>query len=138
MTEFSVRDEYAPKFGRQRLTLWSGAFASSFAGWAVELPGHDGFMVELDYSRGKKRVTCEAPRDDDNWQRVDKAINEAAKEIEAAYEASLPRYVYEVQGHYGFGWEMVTTEDTREAAEEQKRVYDENESEPHRVRRVRV
>ena len=87
MTHYSVRDEYAPRFGRQRLTLWSGAFASTFEGWATELPGHDGFMVELDYFRGKVRVACEAPRNDDNWMRVDDALNAAAQEIDARRKA---------------------------------------------------
>lgn len=73
----SVRDEYSPRFGRQRLTLWSGAFASTFEGWATELPKHDGYMVQLDYFRGKVRVECEAPRTDENWLRVDKAIADA-------------------------------------------------------------
>ena len=82
MTHFSVRDEYSPKFGRQRLTLWSGAFASTFEGWATELPGHDGFMVELDYFRGKMRVICEAPRTDENWIRVDDTLKWAAQEID--------------------------------------------------------
>ena len=44
---------------------------------------------------------------------------------------------FEVQGDYGQGWEMVTTEETKEAADEQKRTYDENEpGTPHRVKRV--
>ena len=44
---------------------------------------------------------------------------------------------FEVQGNYGQGWEMVTTEETKEAADEQKRTYDENEpGTPHRVKRV--
>lgn len=72
-----VRDEYRTTFGRQHLTLWSPPFSSTFEGWAHELPGHDGFMVTLDYSRGRIRVECEAPRDDDNWMRVDDAIREA-------------------------------------------------------------
>lgn len=51
----------------------------------------------------------------------------------------MEAYEYEVQGNYGHGWEMVTTEETRAAAVEQRRCYDENEPEyPHRVRRVRA
>ena len=44
---------------------------------------------------------------------------------------------WEVQGNYGHGWEMLTTESSRAEALEQMRVYDENEPYPHRVRRVR-
>lgn len=82
MTSYFVRDEYAPKFGRQRLTLWSGGFASTFEGWATELPNHDGYMVELDYFRGKVRVECESPRTDENWLRVDAALEAAAQSLD--------------------------------------------------------
>lgn len=45
---------------------------------------------------------------------------------------------FEVQGNYGNGWEMLTTDDTREGADETKIEYDENETDyPHRVRRMR-
>lgn len=84
----SVRDEYAPRFGRQVLTLWSGAFASDYEGRAWELPAHDGFMVDLDYFRGRIRVECEAPRDDANWMRVDDAIAAAVRAHLAAREVS--------------------------------------------------
>jgi hypothetical protein len=80
-----VRDEYAPTFGRQRLTLWSGAWSSDFEGWATELPRHDGYMVTLDHflSSEKVRVTCESPRTDDNYEQVDAAIAEAVERIES-------------------------------------------------------
>lgn len=81
MTHFSVRDEYAPRFGRQRLTLWSGAFASTFEGWAWELPGHNGFMVSLDYFRGSVKVECESPRTDANYVAVDEALSAAANTL---------------------------------------------------------
>lgn len=84
MTTYSIRDEYAPTFGRQTLTLWSGAFASTFEGWATELPNHDGYMVRLDYFRGKTRVACESPRTDANWMRVDAAINAALAATEVS------------------------------------------------------
>lgn len=70
----SVRDEYAPRFGRQVLTVWSGAFASEFIGTATELPHHDGYMVRLPYVDESVRVICESPRTDDNYQAVDSAI----------------------------------------------------------------
>lgn len=80
--QLSVRDEYTPKFGRQTLTLWSGAFASDFAGQAMELPSHDGFMVTFDYVAvtEKVRVSCESPRTGENYQHVDAAIQEAFDE----------------------------------------------------------
>jgi hypothetical protein len=45
---------------------------------------------------------------------------------------------YEVQGNYGQGWEMVTTEETRKAAKEQCKCYDNNEPYPHRIVKKRV
>lgn len=43
---------------------------------------------------------------------------------------------WEVQGDYGQGYEMVTTEDTKQQALDTKRVYEENEpGTPFRVRR---
>lgn len=74
-----VRDEYAPRFGRQRLTLWSGAFASYFEGWAIELPKHDGYMVTI--GNHKIRVSCESPRTDENYARVDDAIRGASESL---------------------------------------------------------
>jgi hypothetical protein len=73
-----VRDEYAPRFGRQTLTLWSGPFASTFEGHALELPRHDGYMISLLY-RDSVRVACESPRTDENYQRVDAAIAAAVE-----------------------------------------------------------
>lgn len=81
MNAYGVRDEYARKFGRQLLTLWSGSFSSMFEGQALELPNHDGYMVTLDYGRGKTRVACEAPRTDENYLRVDAAISSAVTEL---------------------------------------------------------
>lgn len=78
MANVNVRDEYAPTFGRQNLTLWSGAFSSTFEGAARELPGHDGFMVTMYYGP-KVRVTCAAPRTGDNFEQVDKAIRDAVE-----------------------------------------------------------
>lgn len=73
----SIRDEYAPRFGRQVLTLWSPPFASTYEGEAVELPRHDGYMVTAFDGHTRVRVTCEAPRTDENWMRVDDALAEA-------------------------------------------------------------
>ena len=89
MNEYSIRDEYAPSFGRQRLTLWSGMFASEYEGEAWELPGHDGYMVTLNYSRGKVRVSCESPRTDDNWIALDEILSRAAANL-ATPETTTP------------------------------------------------
>ena len=87
MTSYAIRDEHAPRFGRQSLTLWEGAFASSYAGEAVELPGHDGFMVNMRYGP-QLRVTCPAPRTEANFLEVDSALNAAiaAAEVSARLE----------------------------------------------------
>lgn len=69
----SVRDEYAPRFGRQVLTLWTGPFAEELIGNARELPGHDGYMITLTDGR-RVRVECESPRTDENYARVDARI----------------------------------------------------------------
>lgn len=46
---------------------------------------------------------------------------------------------YEIQGDYGHGYEMLTTEDTRQAAREQLLVYRDNEPNvPHRIVKKRV
>ena len=46
---------------------------------------------------------------------------------------------WEVQGNYGYGWEMVTTENTRKEARAQLKCYRENESgTAHRIKMVRV
>lgn len=45
---------------------------------------------------------------------------------------------WEIQGHYGQGWEMVTTETSRKDAKEQLKCYNENESYPHRIVKKRV
>ena len=48
--------------------------------------------------------------------------------------------VWELQGHYGYGWEMVTTEESRQEAKKNLKLYNENERYPHRIikKRVRV
>ena len=83
-----VRDEYAPQFGRQRLTIWSGPFASNYEGSATELPRHDGYMLTISHFlwSHKVRVLCESPRTDENWMRVDDAIRAAYEEAETACE----------------------------------------------------
>lgn len=46
---------------------------------------------------------------------------------------------WEVQGNYGSGWESVTIEDTRKAAREMLKCYNENETgTPHRIVKKRI
>ena len=47
-------------------------------------------------------------------------------------------YEYEIQGNYGQGWECVTTEETRQAARDQLKCYNENEPNAHRIVKKRV
>ena len=47
-------------------------------------------------------------------------------------------YEYIVQGNYGYGWDDLTAHDTRAAARAERKVYDANESTPHRVIARRV
>ena len=49
-----------------------------------------------------------------------------------------PEYEYEIQGNYGYGWDMLTTEETLVDAHAQLKVYRENESVPLRIKRVKV
>lgn len=78
---YGVRDEYAPRFGRQVLTLWSGTFSDAYEGEAVELPKHNGYMIRtrgfLGYGAQSIRVECASPRTSENYQEVDAALNEA-------------------------------------------------------------
>jgi hypothetical protein len=78
-TTIGVRDEYAPKFGRQVLTLWSGSFYSTYEAEAVELPKHDGYMLHIEYGP-KVRVTCASPRTNENYESVDAALVAAFEE----------------------------------------------------------
>ena len=74
----AIRNEYKPAFGRERLTLWSGQFCSDYEGIALQLPKRDGYMVTT-FTGRKVRVECESPRTEENYLRVDKAINDAVE-----------------------------------------------------------
>lgn len=64
-----------PRFGRERLRLWTGAFMSDPVGVAEELPKRDGYMVTVgQYGWVKVRVTCPSPRTNNNYREVDAAI----------------------------------------------------------------
>ncbi len=45
---------------------------------------------------------------------------------------------YEVQGNYGQGWEMVTTETERSEARQRLKEYRDNDPHPHRLIKKRV
>jgi len=47
-------------------------------------------------------------------------------------------YEYEIQGNYGYGWDLLTTEEDRAAALVQLATYRANESVPLRIKRVKV
>jgi hypothetical protein len=47
-------------------------------------------------------------------------------------------YEYEIQGNYGYGWDLLTTEQTLSAARAQLSTYRANERIPLRVKRVKV
>lgn len=47
-------------------------------------------------------------------------------------------YEYEIQGDYGYGWDLLTTEDTLTEANAQLATYRANERIPLRIKRVRV
>lgn len=75
--------EYSATHKRDRLMIWSGPFFSVFESEAYTLPKADGYMLTT-YNGDRVRVSCPAPRNEDNWQEVDKALGEA---LEAHYKA---------------------------------------------------
>jgi hypothetical protein len=48
------------------------------------------------------------------------------------------QYEYEIQGNYGYGWDMLTIESTRADAVAQLATYRANESIPLRIKKVKV
>jgi hypothetical protein len=47
-------------------------------------------------------------------------------------------YEYEIQGNYGYGWDLLTTEETLSEARAQLGTYRLNEAIPLRIKRVRA
>ena len=47
-------------------------------------------------------------------------------------------YEWEIQGNYGYGWDLLTTEETLGEARAQLVVYGNNEDVPLRIKRVRI
>jgi hypothetical protein len=50
----------------------------------------------------------------------------------------MTSYEYEIQGNYGYGWDLLTTEQTLSEARAQLNTYQANESIPLRIKRVRA
>lgn len=75
MTSYGVATDYdyTATHKRERLSIWSGPFFSVYEGEAFTLPKRDGYMVTT-YNGDRIRVTCPAPRTDENYQQVDDAI----------------------------------------------------------------
>lgn len=67
--------DYSATHKRERLTVWSGAFASQYEAVAYSLPKGDGYMLRLWDKR--IRVECPTPRDDTTYEEIDRAINAA-------------------------------------------------------------
>lgn len=65
------------------------------------------------------------------WQHPDRFLTVSERISAGKFGRSYVRKttdVYEIQGHYAHGWECVTTENTRQEARDQLKVYRENES----------
>jgi hypothetical protein len=75
---------------------------------------------------GQERLTAEE---------LAKLRRENQREVERS--KASPKYEFEIQGNYGYGWEMVTTEETIEDARKQVKCYNENEPNPHRIKMVK-
>lgn len=66
--------EWSATHKRQRITVWSGSFYSTYEAEGLSLPNGAGFMLSI-YDDGEKvRVSCPSPRTDDNYREVDAAI----------------------------------------------------------------
>ena len=67
--------EYNSEHKRERITVWSGPFMSTFEAEGYSLPGRNGYMLTT-YNGDKVRVAC-AMRNGQTYEAVDKAISEA-------------------------------------------------------------
>ncbi len=68
--------DYSATHKRERLTIWAGMFDSEYIGEAYSMPKRDGYRIFLEYG-DTVNVYCPHGRDDDNYQEIDKAINDA-------------------------------------------------------------
>lgn len=78
MTHYGVMTdyEYSDTHKRDRITVWTGPFASVYVAEGFSLPKGNGYMLTT-YNGDKVRVTCPAPRTDATYQVTDAAIQEA-------------------------------------------------------------
>jgi hypothetical protein len=96
MTRYGIIEDYEYNLThkRHRLTIWSGSFMSDRDGEAYSLPNGNGYMVSLEYG-DKVRVECPAPRTSENYNEVDKAINDALNAHNATYRLERLRAAIE-------------------------------------------
>jgi hypothetical protein len=71
--------DYSAEHKRKKLHVWSGPWFHTWEAVGLSLPSGKGYMLTT-YNGDKIRVECPAPRDDKNWEEVDKAIAEAMTE----------------------------------------------------------
>lgn len=91
MSTFAVMNdyEYTVTHKRERITVWSGSFASTFEADGFSLPSGKGYTLTT-YNDDKVRVTCPSPRTDENYRDVDAAVSAA---LTAHYDAIGARTV---------------------------------------------
>jgi hypothetical protein len=85
MTRYGVATdyEYNETHKRDRITVWSQAFMESFEAEGYSLPRRDGYMLTT-YNGDTVRVTCPVPRNENNYQEVDRAVSDALDAHHAA------------------------------------------------------
>jgi hypothetical protein len=77
--------DYTGTHKRERLTIWSSPFMSTYEGDALALPKQDGYMVTT-YVGEKIRVSCPVPRNASTFGAIDEAINTALNDHYARLE----------------------------------------------------
>lgn len=78
--KFSVAsdDEYNATHARDRITIWSPPYCSTYEGYGLSLPS-GGYMLTT-YHGEKIRVECPSPRTDANYAEVDAAVSAAMEQ----------------------------------------------------------
>jgi hypothetical protein len=85
--------EYRGTHKRDRITVWSGPFYSTFEAEGVSLPNDAGYMLTT-YNGDKVRVACPAPRTEDNFEDVDRLVSGA---LDAHFRVVGSRPVIELE-----------------------------------------
>ena len=88
MRAFSIRDEYDDKGEGYVLTLWEGAFASSYMGTARYSDKRQGYNITLDGSWWfpRLRAFVKSPkRGEETYLVVDDLVSDAAERRAVAY-----------------------------------------------------